>query len=480
MKVLLVKPDVRVDQVVPSLGLGYLASSLCCSHDVAILDCQKEGLSPSGFAEYVARTRPHCVGIQCYSYGLSLVREYVKAVKNVESRILTVIGGPHPTVAPEHALSFFGDDLTCAIRGEAELSFSTLLDKIEKYHWVDEGIKKEVFHGIPGVIWSDRDGMHLSVSAIVEDVDFLDMPHWELLQPASYPPSPSGAFSKRYPVAPVSISRGCPYDCIYCSAGIISGKKIRYRSIDKVIKEIKYLQSNFGIKEIHIVDDNFTMLRKYVLSFCQKIIESNIDVLWTCPNGVRVDALDEELVLAMKRAGCYSLSFGFESGSKRILNFIKKGTTSEMARKAVDLVTRNGMEAHGFFILGFPTETEEEMEETIRFSLELNLTRANYFPFHPLPGTEAYRILKENGELKDVISDAHSYADPVYAPKGTSLQGLKNIQRRAFLRFYLRPFTLWKLLSQIRSFQHLMFIFRRFKRWLLGGPSGSFSHRYFQ
>jgi hypothetical protein len=92
-----------------------------------------------------------------------------------------------------------------------------------------------------------------------------------------------------------------------------------------------------------------------------------------------------EIVLAMKGAGCYSLSFGFESGSKRILDFIKKDTTLEMAHKAVELVTRHGMEAHGFFILGFPTETEEEMEETIRFSLGLNLTRANYFPFHPLP-----------------------------------------------------------------------------------------------
>jgi len=472
MKVLLVKPDVRVDQVVPSLGLGYLASSLCSSHEVAILDCQKESLSPKGFAEYIAITRPNCVGIQCYSYGLSLVKEYVKAVKNVDGRILTVIGGPHPTVAPEHALSFFENDLTCAIRGEAEQSLSTLLNKIEKNHGNNGGIRKEVFHGIPGVIWNDRDGMHLSASAIVEDVDSLDMPHWDLIQPASYPPSPSGAFSKRFPVAPVSVSRGCPYDCIYCSAGIMSGKKMRYRNVDKVIKEIKYLQRNFGIKEIHIVDDNFTMSRKYVLNFCQKLIESNIDVIWTCPNGVRVDALDEELVAAMKRARCYSLSFGFESGSRRILNFIKKGTTLEMARKAVDLVTRHGMEAHGFFILGFPTETEEEMEETIRFSLELNLTRANFFPFHPLPGTEAYRLLKESGELQDVMFDAHSYADPVYAPKGASLQRIKNIQRRAFLRFYLRPFTLWKLLIQIRSFRHLMFIFRRVKRWLYGGPQG--------
>jgi radical SAM superfamily enzyme YgiQ (UPF0313 family) len=117
MKVLLVKPNVRTDQVVPSLGLGYLASSLCSSHEVAILDCQKEGLSTPEFSEYISKARPHCVGIQCYSYGLSLVRDYVKAIKNIDKSILTIIGGPHPTVAPEHALSFLELILLAPLEG---------------------------------------------------------------------------------------------------------------------------------------------------------------------------------------------------------------------------------------------------------------------------------------------------------------------------------------------------------------------------
>ena len=191
---------------------------------------------------------------------------------------------------------------------------------------------------------------------------------------------------------------------------------------------------------------------------------------WTCPNGVRLNTLDRELLQAMKRSGCYSVSVGIESGSQRILDTMKKGITLQEIRSKVGLIREAGLKPIGFFILGFPSETREEMDMTLRVSQSLGLKRANFMLFHPFPGTEAFRAIQERMDRNGLLLTAPSYAEVSYVPEGFTVHELKARQRKAFLRFYLRPSMLLSLFCDIRSMRHAYYIFRRIVRWMRRSP----------
>jgi len=281
--------------------------------------------------------------------------------------------------------------------------------------------------------------------------------------------APHGGFFKNYPVAPIITSRGCPYSCTYCAGHLISGKKIRYRSINKVIEEIKILYNQYHIREIHIEDDNFTFNHEFVFDFCRKLKENNLNITWTCPNGVRLDTLNKELLSAMKEAGLYALSVGIESGSDRILKDMKKNLTKKEIREKIKLIRDCDLEVSGFFIIGYPTETKEDINETIKFSLELDLARAGFFIFKPFPGTEAANQLVTKGELKEMSDNEWAHfvlADVVYSPPGLNKEELKKLRKKALMRFYFRPKIVFKFLAGIRNLSHLKIILKRINSWL--------------
>jgi len=462
MKVLLVKPKIRIDNILPVLGLGYLANAIKHNHDVTILDCMKEDMPVDDYGKYLKGFKPDLVGIQCYTYDAATVKEYLRQTKKLFPGITTIIGGPHSTTMPEESMIFFGNTLDYAFRAEAEEGLPQLLGILEKGNASPERLSE-----VNNLVWRNDGKVMVNPIVYIKDVDRLGMPAWELMPPDSYPASPFSAFYKRFPVAPIITSRGCPYKCTYCEAGIMSGRRMRYRSVLLVIKEIKYLQNTYGVREIQIVDDNFTLNRKYVMDFCNEIIKNNIDITWSCPNGVRLDTLNEELINAMKTSGCYVISAGIESGSDRILNYMKKHETTKIMLEKIRLIRKQGINVIGFFILGFPTETKEEMQQTINYAKELGLIRANFLLFHPLPGTEIYTELNHTGEVSGINFNANSFAEVAYTPRGITKIQLKGIQRKAFLDFYLRPRQFFALLFNIRSFTHLTFILMRVYRWLI-------------
>ncbi len=462
MKILLVKPKLRVDNILPVLGLGYLANAIKDKHEVKILDCMKEDFSLDDYGDYLKNYRPDIVGIQCFTYDIYIVADYLKRTRQALPDAVTIIGGPHPTAMPEESMNYFGNTLDYAFRSEAEVGLPELLGLIDA-----KRVSKESLSKVKNLIW--RNGVQVVINPIsyIADVNKLGMPAWELMPPDSYPKSPFSAFYKRFPVAPIITSRGCPYKCTYCQASLMSGKRMRYRPVSLVIEEIKYLMERFGVKEFQIIDDNFTLNRKYVMDFCNAIAKNNIDITWTCPNGVRLDTLNDEMIEAMKSSGCYIISAGIESGSDRILKYVKKHETTQIMIDKVKMIQRHGIDVIGFFILGFPTETVEEMRQTIRFSKDLGLLRANFLLFHPIPGTEMYTMLNHSGELSNINYDANSFAEVAYTPQGITKGELKNIQRRAFLSFYLRPKQFLSLVSNIRSVNHFRFIIKRVYRWLI-------------
>jgi len=169
----------------------------------------------------------------------------------------------------------------------------------------------------------------------------------------------------------------------------------------------------------------------------------------------------------MKETGLYLISLGIESGSDKVLRMMKKGTTTSLVRKTVDKIRRMNIDIAGFFILGFPGETLRDIEETIKFSLELDIMRANFFTYLPFPGTESYELIKRTEGLDIVDWERFYFMSAPYSPKGMDAETLKKFHKKAFLKFYLRPGILWKNITQIKSPRHFKFLCRRFFHWIL-------------
>lgn len=459
MRILLLKPYNLSDHIQPSLGLGYLAACVRDANDVRILDCIKERIDIPGLERMIRADKFDLIGMQCYTFDLRFVKDALKMIKEIDKGITTVIGGPHPSAEPEESMEYFSDALDFAFVGEAERGFRSLVDYLN-------GDKVDISK-IPGLVW--REGQDIKTNSVFfeEDLDSLGMLAWDLIRPDIYPESQHGAFYKKFPIAPIMLTRGCPYECTFCAGKIISGRRIRKRSTNNVIEEIKTLYHKYGIREFHIIDDNFTMDKEYAKKFLSQLEDLGLDISWALPNGIRMENLDMEFLHLMKRTGLYLVSLGIESGSDRILGLMKKRSSVDKIKNTVKMINDSGLDVAGFFILGFPGENKGEIEETIRLSLDLNLIRANFFTYLPFPGTESYMKLKEAGELNKVDWDRFYFSTAAYSPEGITQKELRRLQKKAFLTFYLRPRILLKNLLNVKSFRHFRFLLKRFVNWIL-------------
>jgi len=465
LKVLLLRPFSKSDELIPPFGLGYLATAIREKHDVEILGGIKEKLALDKFEKKLEKEKYDVVGMQVFTFQIPVAQKYVETIRMILPEAKIILGGPHPSCSASNIFEAF-PDIDWAFRGEAEIGLSNLLDLI-----AGGDTDSQRLCGVPGLIWRRGGEIIVNQQIFVEDLDILGMPSWDLLRPDIYPLAPHGGFFKNYPIAPIIITRGCPFSCTFCSGHLITGRRIRRRSIEHIIEEIKLLYHKYGIREIHIEDDNFTHDQEYVKKFCKALRENNLDVTWTCPNGVRLDSLTKDLLLDMKGAGLYSLSMGVESGSDRILKDMRKVINKEKIREKIALIRECGLEASGFFIIGYPAETKKDIIETINFAINLDLKRVAFSLFKPFPGTEITSRLIESGEMKDMTGEDWArfvLADAVYAPPGFTRAEMKKLRRTALLRFYLRPKIIIKFVSEIKSAKHLRLVLKRTYSWLFG------------
>lgn len=281
------------------------------------------------------------------------------------------------------------------------------------------------------------------------------------MQPKDYPVAPQGGFLKQLPIAPIVVSRGCPFSCTYCGAKNLTGKKMKYRSVSNVIGEILLLYKQYKVREIHIVDDNFTARKDYVIDFCNEIIKHKLNLALALPNGVRIDSLDEEVLKKMEEAGFYSMGLGIESGTNRILKLMKKNITVELVKEKTDLIKKTtDINLTGFFIIGYITETEEEILKTIKFAKDLDLDKANFFCLKPFPGTEVWDYYVEKMGQGINWEDCFFY-NIVEGLSDIPPDKLKKLQKKAMIEFYLRPKIILGLLNQLKSIDQLKVLFNR-------------------
>jgi radical SAM superfamily enzyme YgiQ (UPF0313 family) len=459
MNILLVKPYNVSDHIQPSLGLGYLASSVRNGNQVEILDCIKERVNLGRLEKIIRNKAFNLIGIQCYTFDIRFVKEALKIIKKINRDIVTVIGGPHPSAEPKESMEYFRKDLDFAFIGEAEKSFPLLVNRL-KGSGTDNS-------QIPGLVWRENGAVKINSPVFEKDLDTIATVAWDLIRPDTYPESQHGAFYKKFPIAPIMLTRGCPYDCAFCAGKVVSGRMFRKRSVSSVINGVKLLCDKYGIREFHIVDDNFTLDKEYARGFLMELEKLGLDISWALPNGIRMENLDLDFLQLMKRTGIYLVSLGIESGSDKVLESMRKNLKVDRIRKSVKLIKESGLDVAGFFILGFPGETRMDIEKTIKLSLDLDLVRANFFTYLPFPGTESYSKLKETGELEKVNWDRFYFTSAAYSPEGITHKELRALQRKAFLRFYLRPKIFLKNLSGIKSFRHFYFLFKRFVNWII-------------
>ena len=454
-KIVLVVPLSRTHYVVPPVGLGYLAAALRAAgfNDIVILDCLKERLGLKGLEKRLHRLNPAVVGFQLYSYDFPFVSRGIALVKEALPGCTTIIGGAHVSaVGPAALQEIPGADF--GFRGEGEAGLPLLMKGL---------LKKEPvpLAEIPGLIYREGEQTRDNPRAVLTDLDALGFPAWDLMVPAEYPDSPQGGFYKNFPIAPVATTRGCPYSCTFCGSTVNMGKKLRSRSIPLVLQEMELLYHEYGVREFHLIDDMFNFDKQRVMDFCHGIRERGLEISYTFPNGLRLNHLDLETLRTMKDTGAYSFNVGIESGSQRILDLMKKNLTLEFIEEKVNLIVAAGLEPCGFFIIGFPGETLEDIEATIRFAKRLKLKRAHFSNFLPLPGTGATRQLLENREIEKPVWEELFYARVPYAPQGITKRQLKALQRRAYLSFHLRPRILWGILAEIKSVNHLKLTLKR-------------------
>lgn len=380
--VVLVRVHSVADEIIPPFGLGYLAEAIRrAGHRVTIVDALREGLREQDLVARLRSLDPDLAGFLLFSKDLSVLRPLLRSVRAALPRTLTIVGGPHPSAVPEETLSHFGEPLDFAFAGEAESPFPLFLERMD-------GTGHPDFSGVPGLVWRTPEGIRANGRQIEPDLDSLQVA-WDLIPTDRYPRAPHGAYYRQFPIAPIITSRGCPFLCTFCSAERVSGRRMRRCSVESVIEKIERLHRIYGVREIHIEDDNFTGQKEFVLAFCEALRRKVPGISWACPNGVRLDLLDREMLRAMKEAGLYFLSVGVESGSNRVLRLMKKSLTVERIEEKVRLIHEAGIGVAGFFMLGFPGETVEEMRETIRFAKRLPLSRASFANFSRFPAARS-------------------------------------------------------------------------------------------
>jgi radical SAM superfamily enzyme YgiQ (UPF0313 family) len=412
-------------------------------NDIQIIDMRVHDMSVDRARDEIHTHQPDVVGITALSLEATAAHEMLAIARQACPRCVTLMGGPYPTATPEMALA--DPLLDFAVLSEGEETAWELIDALSRAGI--SGEQADVSH-VAGLAYRGSDGqiVYTPPRAPIMDMDSLPWPAYDLIDMEAYFSqllthlAPQQAHP-RY--APIFTSRGCPFGCIYCQH--IFGRRIRYRSPESVLAQIAHLVETYGVREIHLEDDSFNADLSRAKRIFDLIAEAGMGCKIAFPNGVRADLVDQEFMAKGKAAGLYSIAFGIEAVSPRIRKMIHKGLKPEAVTKAIDLAFKYDIWSIGFFMLGFPGETRQEMEETVEFAVRSRLTTASLHSVIPLPATPLWDLVaRTHPEMLTTATqfDFEFTAQPMAAVTEGEFQ---QIFTRAFRRFYFRPSRLWRL-----------------------------------
>lgn len=460
MKILLVRPNFgSYYQITPPLSLGYLSGSLKSEgySGIDFIDASLTKLTPKEVISIFAKWKclPEIIGIQVYTGAQNWTKNFSGLIrKKYGNKIKVVVGGPHISALKELALEYMGVDF--GIVGEGETSI------VQFARFVEGKITVREVEGLlykQGKEWkSARVGF-----GFVHDPNKIPFPDWELLKPQNYFPymeSVSFPLKGKRP-APIITSRGCPYQCTFCSSGITGRRIMRYRSAENVAEEIKYLKEKHSVNEIFFSDDNLTMDAQRAEKIFDLMIKEKLDVHWRAPNGIRVDSLNESLISKMASSGGYFVGLGVETGNSLVMERIKKKVDLIKVKNTVELLKKYKIKTSGFFMCGLRGETKDEMQDSINFALSVPFDRIQVCNFVPYPGSEDFDLIYERSDQLKYGKNLLKFQKNGFVPafQSLSLKDIYKIQRRFLLKFYLRPKQILQIMLNFKVSQ-LIALFR--------------------
>ncbi len=422
----------------PYLGLCQLAAVLReRGVTVEILDSAALGFSASDVLEHIKRKKPRIIGVGAMSMMLRFCHRLIQRIQAQYPEGVVVFGGAHIN-ADKNILAPM--NVRYGFHGECEFEFPDFCEKI---------LGGRTPEPMPGLIVNDNGAVSAGEPREVSDLDSLPLLAYDLLPLEKY-------YSPSTNLKTISYitSRGCPYNCIYCSK--LQRVKHRCAGTDKIIAQVEALVHEHGIQWIEFADEIFTIRRERVEALCKAIIRRKLNFRWGV--GTRVDAIDEDLIRLMKEAGLRKIGFGVETGVERVRFKVNKRITNEQIMDAVNLCRKHGIKTYGSFIFGHPTETREEMLQTICFAKKLGLDYTYFHKMIPIPNSELFETAVREGVFErnvwtDFMLGRRSL--PLYVPGGLTRKTIHKIYRKAWWSSYFNPSNIWRHRSQLVQLGHL-------------------------
>lgn len=432
----------------PPDWLAYITAVLERSgHDVRLFDFPANNWGEEHFISLIERGKPNLVVLDSTTPSIYSDINYARICKEFDTSTVTIMVGPHATSLPEDTLREADGAVDIVVRGEPEATMNDVVEKLEQGRALEE---------VEGISFRKNGSIVSNAQrALIDDLDVLPFPAWHHLDLKKY-------FDgiKLFPFIDIIGGRGCPYQCAFCLwPQVMHGNKYRLRSPQNIIEEMKYdlrLWPWVRKGEFFFEDDTFTVKRERAIELCERISMLPVPVTWSV--NVRADHGDSELFSRMKRAGCRMLLIGYESGNRHVLESMNKKLRPAVALQTARAAVSAGLKLHGCFVLGYPGETFDSMEETVRFALELPLDTVQFSAAAPFPGTRFFERCEEEGYLRtkhwpDWLADGEQ-AGVIELPLLSPGEVAAKVDE-ALRRFYFRPSYMTRFLFQTNSFGDL-------------------------
>ncbi len=423
----------------PPTDLMYLAAiAEECGYEAIIRDYSQGG----DFIKDVRELNPDYLVANIATPTFQSDMVWVKKGKEMLPKLRTIVKGA-PFLTYNSNTIYENPFIDYVIMGEAELTL------------------KEILEGVPdseilGICYRDNfQPVKNEKRPFIENLDILPFPARHLVDNSIYRRPDNGKVQ-----AVVKVSRGCPYHCFFCLATPVSGAKVRTRSAENIIAELKECVEKYGIKNFLFWSDIFNFDREWTMDLCTKIIESGLKITWS--SNTRANTMDDEMAALMYKAGCRLVSIGVESGSQQMLDNIGKKITLDDIRNTVKILKKNRIKIYNYFVIGLPWETEETVEETIKFAIELDSNFISFYTATPLPGTKYFAYAMVNQLAEGNLDFVSAYYQPVVKSHTLSKERIFELHKQAVKRFYLRPRFILKTLFSLRSFAE-------FKNYFIAG-----------
>ena len=436
-------PVIIKDQqgVYPPLGILYMASYLKRTgrYDVSVIDAQAEDLNHEEVAERVKEIRPDICGITAMTFTLVDCKLTIQAIRKRISTTI-VVGGPHTAIYPDECFEKDGLNADYVVVGEGEITLDTLAQDI-------------ALGRTNGRIYRQKE--------FIQDLNELPFPARELTHIDKY----YSVLSADTPTTTAFSSRGCPFSCAYCDRPAL-GKGFRAMDATRVADEMEWCV-NAGIKEIFFYDDTFSVSMKRVQSICDEIKRRNIKIKWDVRT--RVNVVTDDLLKSMKEAGCERIHFGVETGNPRVVKELQKGTSIDQVERAFDSCKRHGIKTLAYFMMGNPTETMDDVKDTLAVSRRIKPDFMQMTILSPFPATQIYlRALQEGVVTGDPWRDyARKINDDFRPPLWDQIYTRSELEshlRWFYSKFYLTPQFVFDRIREVRNFG-------QFKRYASAGIS---------